>query len=77
MLYDYTDSKVPIVVVGVIDSVDSAWDMITSGASLIQLYSALVFKGPSITSRIVKGLNSNVKKNNFSNISEAVGSKHT
>ena len=51
--------------------------MITSGASLIQLYSALVFKGPSITSRIVKGLNTNVKKNNFSNISEAVGSKHT
>ena len=77
MLYDYTDSKVPIVGVGGIDSVDSAWDMITSGASLIQLYSALVFKGPSITSRIVKGLNTNVKKNNFSNISEAVGSKHT
>ena len=77
MLYDYTDSKVPIVGVGGIDSVDSAWDMITSGASLIQLYSALVFEGPSITSRIVKGLNTNVKKNNFSNISEAVGSKHT
>jgi len=77
MLYDYTDSKAPIVGVGGIDSVDSAWDMITSGASLIQLYSALVFEGPSITSRIVKGLNTNVKKNNFSNISEAVGSKHT
>ena len=77
MLYDYTDSKVPIVGVGGIDSVDSAWNMITSGASLIQLYSALVFEGPSITSRIVKGLNTNVKKNNFSNISEAVGSKHT
>lgn len=77
MLYDYTDSKVPIVGVGGIDSVDSAWDMITSGASLIQLYSALVFEGPSITSKIVKGLNTNVKKNNFSNISEAVGSKHT
>ena len=77
MLYDYTDSKVPIVGVGGIDSVDSAWDMITSGASLIQLYSALVFEGPSITSRIVKGLNTNLKKNNFSNISEAVGSKHT
>ena len=77
MLYDYTGSKVPIVGVGGIDSVDSAWDMITSGASLIQLYSALVFEGPSITSRIVKGLNTNVKKNNFSNISEAVGSKHT
>ena len=77
MLYDYTGSKVPIVGVGGIDSVDSAWNMITSGASLIQLYSALVFEGPSITSRIVKGLNTNVKKNNFSNISEAVGSKHT
>jgi len=77
LLYGNTDSKVPIVGVGGIDSVESAWDMIISGASLIQLYSALVFHGPSIVSKIIKGLKLKVKENNFSNISEAVGSKHT
>jgi len=77
LLYDYTDSKVPIIGVGGIDSVESAWDMIISGASLIQLYSALVFNGPSVVSKIIKGLKIKVRENNFSNISEAVGSKHT
>ena len=77
LLYDYTDSKVPIIGVGGIDSVESAWDMIISGASLIQLYSALVFSGPSVVSKIIKGLKIKVRENNFSNISEAVGSKHT
>ena len=77
LLYDYTDSKVPIIGVGGIDSVESAWDMIISGASLIQLYSALVFNGPSVASKIIKGLKVKVRQNNFSNIAEAVGSKHT
>jgi len=77
LLYDYTESNIPIVGVGGIDSSESAWNMITSGASLIQLYSALVFKGPSIASSIVKGLNVKVKENNYSSISEAVGSNHT
>ena len=67
-----TDSKVPIIGVGGIDSVESAWDMIISGASLIQLYSALVFNGPSVVSKIIKGLKIKVRENNFSNISEAV-----
>jgi len=76
LLYEYTDSQIPIVGVGGIDSVDSAWDMINSGASLIQLYSALVFQGPSITSHIIKGLKKKVKENNFSSIQEAVGYYH-
>jgi dihydroorotate dehydrogenase len=77
LLYEHTESKVPIVGVGGIDSVDSAWNMIISGSSLIQLYSALVFNGPSVASQIIKGLKIKVKENNFSNIQEAVGSKHT
>ena len=77
LLYSHNGSEVPIVGVGGIDSVESAWDMIISGASLIQLYSALVFNGPSVVSKIIKGLKVKVKENNFSNIGEAVGSKHT
>mgnify|MGYP002846346783 CR=1 FL=1 len=76
MSYRETEGKIPIVGVGGIDSKDSAWEAIISGASLIQLYSALVFKGPSVTSSIVKGLKKRVKESGFSSISEAVGYKH-
>ena len=43
---------------------------------LIQLYSCLVFKGPGVTSSIVRGLKSRVKEYGFSGITEAVGNAH-
>jgi dihydroorotate dehydrogenase len=73
MLYESTNGKVPIVGVGGIDSADSAWNSVTSGASLLQLYSALIFRGPSVVSSIVRGLRSRVRENGFSSIDEAVG----
>ena len=76
LIYEETNGNLPIVGVGGIESKESAWNAIISGASLIQLYSALVFKGPSVVSSIVKGLKRNTKENNFSSISEAVGYKH-
>tara|TARA_Y100001934_G_scaffold195966_1_gene231039 strand:- start:2838 stop:3071 length:234 start_codon:yes stop_codon:yes gene_type:complete len=76
MCFRETDGKIPIVGVGGIDSKESAWNSIISGASLIQLYSALVFKGPSVASSIVKGLRGRVRERGFSSISEAVGYKH-
>jgi len=76
LIYKETDGKLPIVGVGGIESKESAWNAITSGASLIQLYSALVFNGPSVVSSIIKGLSNYTKDNNFSSISEAVGYKH-
>ncbi|MEC7708202.1 MAG: quinone-dependent dihydroorotate dehydrogenase [Candidatus Thermoplasmatota archaeon] len=75
-VYDETNGKIPIVGVGGIDSKESAWEAITSGASLLQLYSALVFNGPTIVSTIVKGLKKRVRESGFSSISEAVGYKH-
>jgi len=73
LLYEEVGSSVPIVGVGGIDSADTAWQAVTSGASLLQLYSALVFNGPSVVSSIVKGLKSRVKENGFLGIEEAVG----
>ena len=74
--YEETDGRIPIVGVGGIDSKQSAWDAVISGASLLQLYSALVFNGPTIVSSIVKGLKRRVSESGFSSISEAVGYKH-
>lgn len=76
LLFQETEGKVPIIGVGGIESRDTAWNAITSGASLLQLYSSLVFNGPSVASNIVKGLVKKTKESEFSGISEAVGYKH-
>ena len=64
LIYQETDGNLPIDGVGGIESKETAWNAITSGASLIQLYSALVFNGPSVASSIVKGLKKHTKENN-------------
>ncbi|GAA0777904.1 quinone-dependent dihydroorotate dehydrogenase [Roseibium denhamense] len=46
----------PIVGVGGIDSAETAWAKITAGADLLQLYSALVFKGAGLVTEILSGL---------------------
>ena len=76
LVYQESEGKVPIVGVGGIESKDTAWNAIRSGASLLQMYSALVFKGPSVVSEIVRGLKSRTKESGFTNISEVVGHKH-
>ena len=76
LVYQESEGKVPIVGVGGIESKETAWNAIRSGASLLQMYSALVFKGPSVVSEIVRGLKSRTKESGFSNISEVVGHKH-
>ena len=49
------------------------YERIRAGASLIQLYSAMVYHGPRIASRIARGLAERVRREGYSNIGEAVG----
>lgn len=72
-IYRMTEGKLPIVGVGGIFTADDAWEKITAGASLIQLYTGLVFEGPSIAKKIVYGLQKRLKEEGFSDISEIVG----
>lgn len=65
---------IPLVAVGGIASADDAWDRITAGASLIQIYSAMVYEGPGLAARIARGLEERCKKAGYANIGEAVGS---
>ena len=51
-----------------------AWERITAGASLVQLYSAMVYEGPGIARRIADGLRALLGVSQMANISEAVGS---
>jgi len=68
-------SELPLIGVGGIASADDAWARIRAGASLVQLYSALVYEGPALARRIVRGLEKLMRRDGFSSIAEAVGSE--
>lgn len=68
-----TGGAVPLVGVGGIASAEDAWQRIRAGASLVQLYSALVYEGPGLARRIVRGLEQRMKREGFATIAEAVG----
>ena len=65
--------KTVLISVGGIDSAEEAYKRIKAGASLVQIYSGLIFHGPDMIMNINKGLISLLKADGYSNISEAVG----
>jgi dihydroorotate dehydrogenase len=72
-LYRQTRGKVPIIGVGGIFNANDAWEKILAGASLIQVYTGLVYQGPSLPKAIVTGLRERLSANGFRRISDAVG----
>jgi dihydroorotate dehydrogenase len=68
-------SQIPLIGVGGISTAEDAWERIRAGASLVQLYTAMVYGGPGIARRIALGLAERVKREGFSNIAEAVGTE--
>ena len=71
--YSETKGKIKIIGVGGVDSGESAFEKITSGADAVQLYTGMVYKGPGIVKEIKKDLISILKKENIKNISQAIG----
>ena len=71
--YNATKGKIQIIGVGGIDSGKSAFEKISVGANAVQLYTGMVYKGPGVVRDMKKELISIIKKENFKNISEAVG----
>ena len=69
-----TGSALPLIGVGGIASAPDAWARIRAGASLVQLYSAMVFEGPGIARAITRGLETLMRRDGFASIAEAVGS---
>ena len=72
-IYKITKGKIPIIGVGGILTAEDAWEKITAGASILQIYTGLVFEGPAIAKSIVKGLKKRVESEGFESISDAVG----
>lgn len=70
-----TGGALPLVGVGGIANAEDAWERIRAGASLVQLYSAMVYEGPGLGARIARGLDALMKRDGFASIAEAVGSE--
>ena len=75
-LYRQTQGKLPIIGVGGIFSAADAWEKITAGASLVQLYTGLVFEGPNVVKDIVTGLHVELQRLGFKELQAAVGADH-
>ena len=70
-----TGGAIPLIGVGGIASAEDAWQRIRAGASLVQLYSAMVYEGPGIARRIVRGMKALMRRDGFASVAEAVGSE--
>ncbi len=66
-------ASIPLVGVGGVDSAEAAWTKIRAGASLVQLYSALVYEGPGLVGRIKRGLAERVRAEGGSSVAAYVG----
>ncbi|WP_435419086.1 quinone-dependent dihydroorotate dehydrogenase [Parerythrobacter aurantius] len=70
-----TGGLLPLVGVGGIASADDAWERIRAGASLVQVYSAMVYEGPGLGRTIAQGLARKLREHGMASIAEAVGSE--
>ena len=75
-MYKLTQKKIPLVGnCGIFTGAD-AYAKIRAGASLVQLYTALIFEGPALIGRIKRGLADLLRRDGFSAIGEAIGADH-
>jgi len=75
-MYKLTSGKIPLIGVGGVSNGEQAYAKIKAGASLVQLYSALVYHGPGLVRKINRELDDLLKKDGFSKITEAIGIDH-
>lgn len=75
-MYKLTDGKIPLVGVGGVSTGAQAYAKIRAGASLVQLYSALVYHGPGLVRKIKRQLCVCLKRDGYSSIEQAIGADH-
>lgn len=72
-LYQKIEGRIPIIGVGGVSSAEGAYAKIRAGASLVQLYTGLVYEGPMVIRQIKEGLVTLLEQDGFARVSEAVG----
>lgn len=72
-LWEQTGGQIPIVGIGGVFSAEDAWEKITAGASLLEIYTGLIYEGPIVVREILEGLLQKLEERGLSSFSEAVG----
>jgi dihydroorotate dehydrogenase len=72
-LYELTRGRIPLIGVGGIFNANDAWEKISAGASLVQLYTGFIYQGPDIAQEINEGLAKILAREGFTNLDAAVG----
>lgn len=75
-IYDYTEGGIPINACGGISSGFDAWKAFEAGASSVQLYTALVYHGPGVVSRVNRQLLRLLTESKLDSLSEVIGTHH-
>jgi len=75
-VYALTEGKLPIIGAGGIFSAQDAYDKIRAGASLVEVYTALIYEGPTLLARLNRGLQTLLKRDGYTHISQAIGANH-
>ena len=74
--YALSGGRLPLIGVGGIDSAEAAYERIRAGASLVQLYTGLVYRGPRLVVEITQGLARLLEADGFASVADAVGADH-
>lgn len=72
-VYKKTEGRFPIIGVGGIFTAEDAWEKIRAGASLVQIYTGLIYQGPGLVKRINRGLVQLLERHGYRSIAEVIG----
>lgn len=72
-IYRETKGRLPIIGVGGIFTADDAWEKITAGASLLQVYTGWIYEGPWMIKRILNNLTQKLEEHKLDRVSDAIG----
>jgi dihydroorotate dehydrogenase len=75
-VYALTEGALPLIGVGGVATPEQAYEKIRAGASLVQLYSAMVYEGPGIVKTLTQGLAKLVRRDGYSSVAQAIGADH-
>ncbi len=76
-IWQETGGQMPIIGTGGIFTAEDAWEKITAGASLLEIYTGLIYEGPWMIRRICEGLLDKLAAHNLTSLSQAIGIAHS
>lgn len=75
-IYRMTEGKLPIIGSGGVFTAEDAYRQICAGASLVEIYTSLIYRGPEINRELAAGLKQLLQRDGYKHISEAIGRDH-